>query len=551
VKPCTVTALLLCLMLLLVAHGVRAEATSADDAAARCQALASTDFTQVLDAPTQVAEASVVEAHGDNPAYCRVQGYVWPQVGFELRLPLSRWNGKFFEAGCGGACGNTGWMFLCPLYRGYACIASDMGHQGTGQDLSWAYQELQAQIDFDIRGPHVVALAGKAITERFYAKPPTRAYFMGCSTGGRQALGEAQRFPWDFDGIIGLAGAPSFSAVNMEYIWGERALRAKDGRSLLTRQDLELVHDAALARCDLDDGVKDGIIGDPYHCKFDPSELLCKPGATKACLTAEQVEAVKKIYAGPTTSSGEKKPYIRGLAPGSEMGWIDDNGMEFVKSGTELGGLEDWSLNVFRYLAFVPPAGPGWQLKDFDFDRDYKRLGVVETLMGAFNPDLRRFKDAGGKLIYAYGLNDQNSDPAAVIDYYETAERVTGSRAQTLGFFRLFMVPGMAHCTSGDGAFAIDYVSYLEDWVERNRAPDKLLGAHVDRQYLEQHTEVDGKPTDAWTAALALHFPLNPNIPVMFTRPIFPFPTLAKYKGTGDPKDAANFGPVPAPREEK
>jgi hypothetical protein len=497
---------------------------------ADCKALASVNFSKLQDAPTQIIDAQPVDARDKEPAYCRIRGYVAPQVGFELRLPSPDWNGKFIEMGCGGACGNTGWTFWCPLHRGYACIASDMGHRGKGQDMLWSSGNLQAQLDFDTRGPHVAALAGKAITERYYGKDSRKAYFFGCSNGGTQALAEAQRFPWDFDGIVDLAGVPSYSDMNAAYLWSVRALQDKAGRPLLNRPDLQLVHDAALARCDLDDGVKDGIIGDPYHCDFDPAVLMCKAGARTGCLDKARVEAVKKVYSGPITSTGVKASYIRGFAPGSELGWVDDDsGLDSVNSN-RIGGLEEWALEVFRYMAFMPAAGPQWTLADFDFDRDYKRLGVSETLWGASNPDLRKFRSAGGKLIMVQGWNDQNVVPAGQVDYYETVERTMGGRSQTQAFFRLFMVPGMNHCTGGDGAFAIDYLTYLEAWVERGKAPDVMIGAHV--------------LGTTWGQSLKLTFPLDRDTPIGFTRPVYPYPLRAKYKGAGDPNDAANFESV-------
>ena len=510
-----------------------------------CAALASVDFSGIQDAPTQIVDAKLTEASDGQPAYCQIQGYIWPQVGFEVRLPISHWNGKFFELGCGGRCGTFAWMMWCPLQRGYACIASDMGHSGKNQDMLWAYNNLQALIDFDTRGAHVAALAGKAITEHYYSKAPDKAYFIGCSNGGLQALVEAQRFPWDFNGIISLDGVPNLSDIDMEQVWGARTLRGEDGHALLTHQELQLVHNAALASCDMDDGVKDGVISDPYQCKFDPSELICKSGVKTACLSEAQVDAVKKIYAGPTTRKGEKLSYIRGPTPGSELGWIDDNvGMDYIHSGSGLGGSEEWVLEAFRYADFTPAPGPHWKLTDFDFDRDYTRLGVSETLWDASNPDLRKFKGAGGKLIVAQGWNDQSVVPAVNIGYYQLAEKTMGGRAATQEFFRLFVVPGMEHCTGGAGAFAIDYVSYLEKWVENGQAPDKLVGAHVDEQYLLQHSVIDGQQYGAWIGALQLKFPLDPAIPVTFTRPIYPYPVLAKYRGTGDPSRAENFHAV-------
>jgi feruloyl esterase len=270
-------------------------ASAAPDATAQCKALARADFSAIQDAPAQIVGTKVVEAKGKDPSYCQVGGYVAPQIKFELRLPIANWNGKFFEVGCGGACGHLGWTVWCPTDRGYACMVADMGHEGKGQDGLWAVNNLQAQIDFGYRGPHVAALAGKAITEHYYGKAPKYSYFRGCSTGGRQALVEAERFPWDFDGIIG--GAPwigdTDSTVN--FVWAYRALKGADGKLVVSQADLQLVHDAAVAKCDMDDGVKDGVISNPPACKFDPSELVCKAGQTGGCLTQIQADAVRKI----------------------------------------------------------------------------------------------------------------------------------------------------------------------------------------------------------------------------------------------------------------
>lgn len=493
----------------------------ADSAYERCEALEQTDFYELPDAPTQIVEAKVPATRSiDQSPYCEVRGYVWPQVGFELRLPISNWNGKFIEMGCGGACGTTRWAFWCPLHRGYACLASDMGHTGKGPDMLWSYNNLQAQIDLNVRGPHVVALAGKAISEAYYGKKPHRAYFMGCSSGGVQALSQAQRFPWDFDGIIGLSGSPYRADMLMHYLWTARVLRGPDQGPRLSRSDLRLTSNAAVAECDMDDGVRDRIISNPYRCRFDPAALLCKTGMQGDCLKEDQVEAVKRVYSGPVRSDGTRITYMRGLLPGSEEGW----------EGYEAN--ENWSLGMLRYMGFTPAPGLGWKPADFDFNNDYKRLGTAETLWSPANPDLIRFKDSGGKLLYAFGLSDAASNPAAAVEYYEKAEKLMGGRTPTQEFFRLFMVPGMGHCSGGNGAFAIDYLTYMEDWVERGIAPSKLVGAHVDPRNLPA------------TGPLGLRFPLDASIPVAFTRPIYPYPLYAKYLGSGDPNDASSFGPV-------
>src|SRR5262245_6708609 len=226
--------------------------------AEQCTALKNVDFSNIQDAPTQITAAKLIGTKGD-PVYCQVQGYVSPQVNFEIRLPVSNWNKKFMETGCAGACGTVLIDWLCPslLGKGYACIASDMGHAGKFGNGLWAYNNLQAEVDWGYRATHVTALAGKAITERFYRKAPDKSYFMGCSTGGRQGMVEAQRFPWDFDGII--AGAPSSdqSGAIMVRLGAALAMRAMDGSSILSQEDLQLVHNAVVAACDMNDGVRD------------------------------------------------------------------------------------------------------------------------------------------------------------------------------------------------------------------------------------------------------------------------------------------------------
>lgn len=496
--------------------------------AAECPALATADFSKIQDAPTRVIAARLVEASGGLPAYCQVQGMVLPSVGFELRLPTSNWNGKMFEAGCGGFCGNIR-IEACdpPLRRGYACIASDMGNKGGRTNGLALYNDLQAQIDFGFRAAHVTALAGKALTEYFYARAPSRAYFMGCSSGGQQALSEAQRFPWDFDGIIAGAPSPTFSGPMMYYEWAGRHLVGT-----VTPADLELLHERAVERCDLDDGLKDGLIGDPPACKFDPAELLCRSEGQTSCLTREKVEAVKKVYAGPTTSTGEKI-YTGGPMVGSELNWYGPGPAFGTTAITGAYGTSDgtsmsaWPSQYFRYVGFMPAQGPEGEYRPFDYDHDYKRLGMAEALFGnANNPDLRKFAAAGGKMIMYNGWADQSDIPSDAIDYYETAERTMGGRAVTQEFFRLFLVPGMNHCWGGEGAFAIDYLGYLEAWVERGQAPNVMIGAHL-----------TGDPGPA------NGFPLDP-AKVSFTRPVYPHPLQARYEGAGDPNDAASFGPV-------
>ena len=522
------------LILALAAVSPRSFAQTMSAESSRCKELAQADFTTVQDAPSQVVRTELVQRSSEHPAYCRVEGYVAPNVGFEMWLPTDGWNGKFLEIGCGGYCGHvfvSDWELGCgrPLSKGYACIASDMGHQGRGDDAVWALNNLQAVADYGYRATHVTALIGKAITERWYSTVPRKSYFTGCSTGGRQGLVEAQRFPWDFDGIVAGAPAINLSATLLNILWASLAIEGRDGKPILSQADLQLLHNAALAKCDMDDGLKDGIISNPQACRFDPQRLVCG-GATKTnCLSAEQAEAAKKIYAGPTTSSG-KLIFPSGAMPGAEL--------EFLS----YAGGSSFSRDFFRFLAFVS-AGPGWQRRDFDFDRDYQRLGMVEALTGGTDPDLRRFKANGGKLILYHGWADAGGGgiaPLKTVDYYETVERTMGGRSATREFLRFFMIPGMGHCSGGSGPHDFDYLSYLEHWVEDGHAPDKIVGAHIDFERFVHAHENDTDPDQEKLEAELRAYRQDPANRT-FSRPVYLYPAFAKYKGKGDPNSEGSF----------
>ena len=505
-----------------------AQTESADPAAAQCKALERADFSGVTDAATQITSAVFAPAAKSVPAHCNVQGYVATNVGIQVLLPATNWNGKFLKHGCGGFCGVL-LASACevPLQKGYACVVSDMGHKSTTLDAKWAYNNLQAEVDFGFRSTHVSTLAGKAIAEKYFGKPASRTYYMGCSTGGRQGMVAAQRFPYDYDAII--AGAPVIDETGdgMDLLWSVMATLGKDGKSILSPDDLRGVNQAALATCDMDDGVKDGVIGDPRTCSFDPAELQCKAGKKSGCLSKDQADAVRKIYNGPVNAKGQKI-YTGGALPGSELNWINN----YVSADGGPSIYHNFMADLFRYMGFMPDPGPGWTASQFDFDKDYKRIGMMESLYSGSNPDLRKFKANGGKLLVYQGWADQSVVPLNIIDYYETAVKTMGGRHATEEFFRLFMVPGMNHCTGGAGAYAIDYLTAMEEWVERGRAPDTLVSVHPKAE-----------------AGFPVRFPIDP-ANAEFSRPVYPYPLQPKYNGSGDPAKIENFTPaVPSARD--
>lgn len=495
-----------------------------------CATLARQDFSLVQDAPTQLMDTSLVRASAESPSHCLARGYISPQVGFELRLPLA-WNAKFVEVGQGGFGGAIANSRVCnhALRQGYACIVSDLGHTSTtteeprtisdsvrfparGQDKLWGYNNLQAEVDYGIRSSHIAALAGRAVTERFYDHAVERSYFMGCSGGGRQAMVEAQRFPWDFDGVIAIDPALNWTGTYLARAWTASAVTERDGTSLFSRADIDLLHNAVLAQCDARDGLKDGVIDDPRACRIDFTSLRCSTTKTTDCLSDRQIGAARQVYAGPTNSSGEALFFP--VMPGAEKG-----GMSFSISRESPTGY-------FQFLALDPDPGPNWKLSELDFDEDYKRLGVMEAIYASGNPDLRKFRDRGGKLIMAQGWDDSGSPlPLNTLDYYQTAARLIGGYAGTQAFARLFMMPGAAHCGGGPGANAVDYLSYLDAWVTRGSAPDMMKAAHLDSDDLQDFM--------SWPEEAR----------IKFTRPLYPYPLQARYE-RGDPNDYRSFGPV-------
>ena len=450
-----IRALLLALALLLpgIAHA-QAPAPNQPQAAVlpsaidRCEALAGGRFQTLEGAPTYLTSAKLRAASGVQPEACLVEGYVNPTVNFAILLPVSNWNGRYMVRGCGGSCGAVAIDLACArhLRDGYACLHTDMGHRSTMIDNSWAANNLQGLIDFGYRATHVTTVAGRAIIKAFYGQDPRYSYFFACSTGGRQGLIEAQRFPDDFDGIVAMAPASmapfgnskpaSISDVNGFNL-------GPDNRPILPNRKTLLIHAAVVRECDKLDGLLDGLISAPQACRFKPAQLLCKSSDTRACLTAPQVAVAEKMYAW------------RGVALGSELRWI----------GT--------------LIPNAPLPGEAWApIPDLGVGRGDPT--TIETMVAPNNPDLRPFQRHGGKLILVQGWSDAIVAPAPTLDYYQTVQRTMGGAAQTSAFARLFMIPGMEHCSGGDGAWAINYVDAMTRWVERGEAPKSLRGVHPD-----------------------------------------------------------------------
>ena len=509
--------LVLFLMIVASAWGVCAPAWGEFTGRDRCSPLKN---LAILD--TVILSVSVVDSAGDIPEYCRVTGYVLPSIHFEIRLPTVDWNKKFYMAGCGGYCGRVmdrqGFTNAMNygLRRNYAVATTDMGHWGKSMfDGTWAYHARQKEIDFGHRGTHEVCRVAKEIIKIYYGESPLHSYFAGCSNGGRQGLMEAIRYPKDFDGII--SGAPAFNwtgLVGTHGSWLIQANRGVDGRPIIDHDQLALISKAVYRACDGADGVVDGIIVDPRNCSFDVESLLCKEGQTEGCLSLDQVVALKKFYGGAKDSSG-KQLYPGGLPMGSETFW----GLWIIggKPGP-YGGVLPALMTLLtqdhlKYTAFETDC-PGCSPHAFDFDSDPEKMAYMTDILNATCPDLSRFKEAGGKLIMYQGWADPAVTPFATVAYFQSVVDTVGGLQKTQEFFRLFMVPGMAHCQipPGVGPDRFDLLTPLEAWVEQGVAPTRVIASQVGKDHK-----------------------------IVRTRPLCVYPEVPKYKGTGSQHDAANF----------
>ncbi|UCD77599.1 MAG: tannase/feruloyl esterase family alpha/beta hydrolase, partial [Desulfobacterales bacterium] len=465
--------------------------------------------------------STVVPAADGAPEYCRVLGYVRPAINFEIRLPTD-WNGKFYMAGCGGYCGTLdsdrpGFInaMAYALPRGYAISTMDSGHWGSSVlDGRWAYHNPVAEVDWAYRAVHETQHATKAVIEAYYGKRPEKSYFQGCSTGGRMALMEAWRFPEDFDGII--CGAPAMDytgLVGTFFAWLVQANTNPEGKDIITPAKVDLIRKAVYERCDKLDGIADGVIDDPRKCDFDPASLRCPPGTSADdCLTEEMTNTLEAWYGGARDSAG-KQLYPGGIPKGSEPYWW------LWLTGNEKGGgrlIPLFSANFLSYMAFRDDPGPDYTPMDFDFDNDPEALEYMAAIYNSDNPDLSKFKEHGGKLLLWHGWADAIVTPQKTVDYYEEVLSKMGGESKTKEFFRLFMIPGVDHCglLSGPGInqMGFDPLSALEAWVEKGTPPESLLA-----------TKKGTKDETLWT------------------RPLCPYPQVAKYKGSGDINDAANF----------
>ncbi len=461
----------------------------------------------------------------DLPAFCRVAGVIKPtsdsEIKFEVWLPSANWNGKFHGIGNGGFAGSITYQGLAgALARGYASASTDTGH--SGGNAEWALGHPEKIVDYGHRAIHEMTVKAKSVVKAFYGDGPKRSYFASCSNGGRQALMEAQRYPNDYDGIVAGAPANAFTQILTGFAWNMRMMLS-DPASYIPAKKLKAIEAAALAACDVRDGVTDGVLDDPTKCGFDPAVLLCKGAETDECLTEKQIAALKKIYAGPRNAKGQQ--IIPGFTPGSETGpggWTP-----WITGATPTAALQFFfSTQAFKHMVY---NDPNWDFKTFDLERDGKLANEkLAPVLNATDPDLKAFSARGGKLILYHGWNDAALPPVNTINYYQSVVAKLGQRRAN-SFVRLFMAPGVQHCAGGPGPDSFgqmvtsgqsdpqhDLTLAIERWVEQGVAPDQVIAT---------------KRAGA-------------NAPPQRTRPLCPYPQVARYKGSGSTDEAANFNCV-------
>ena len=431
-------------------------------------------------------------------------------------MPASGWNGRFLGVGNGGFAGTINYeQMSSSLRRGFATASTDTGHEAGAEDASWAFRHPEKVTDYGYRALHLMTLRAKEIVAAFYNQPAGHSYFDSCSNGGREALMEAQRFPEDYDGI--LAGAPANSWTRMlSSAIDVVQTMTSDPAAYISAMKLPAIHRAALEACD----AQDGIINDPSQCRFDPAKLACKGEESLACLTPPQMNTLRKLYAGGVDHQGDS--LFPGYVPGSELPawdyWV-------VGPGPGAGAGSRYPVNFFRYMV---TGDPKWEILDADAGRAQTEAErVVGHDLNATDPDLGRFAARGGKLVLYHGWDDAAISPWNTISYFKSVQGKLGAeKAHT--FTRLYMAPGMEHCSGGPGPNSFGQLGLteghgpgsgvlelLEQWVEHGTAPEAIVATRFESR--------NGSST-----------------PVL-SRPLCPYPGVAAYEGNGSPDRAENF----------
>jgi pimeloyl-ACP methyl ester carboxylesterase len=491
-------------------------ATSATSNGTACSSLAALTIpTITIRTATAVVAGPFTPPGASNamtlPAFCRVEATARPTTDSEIKFevwipPADAWNGKLEGVGNGGYSGAIGYAAMAiGLRHGYAVVSTDTGH--AGDDMKFGQGHPEKIVDWAYRSVHVMTDAAKLIVRDAQGRYAERAYFVGCSSGGHQALSEAQRYPEDYDGIV--AGDPAHNRIRQTFafLYSWVATHTADGKPIVPLTKLQLLTKSAIDACDALDGLKDGIIDDPRRCHFDPAKLACKSGDEPGCLTPPQLDAVRKMYDGlKNPRTGEQ--IFTGWPRGSEG--FGDSAIQSWRQYV-MDPPEPMRVGFFRYFLF---HDPNWDYRTIDYDRDLAYAEQKLPFMSAIEKDLTPFKKHGGKLVMYTGWSDPVVPPQDTVAYYDAVVKTNGGMDKTREFYRFFLAPGMGHCSGGPGPNQFDALAALEQWVEKGVAPDKLIASHSTNGKIDR------------------------------TRPLCMYPQVARYKGTGNSDEAANFSCV-------
>lgn len=466
---------------------------------------------RITEAVTVAAPASGAVTVG----HCRVSGVIDKEIRFTTLLP-DRWNGRLFSGGGGGFVGRVDNQAQTSVNLGYATVGTDTGHQGALTDATWALDNRERQLNFGYLAIPRTTEVARAIVKAYYGLPPRYSYFFGCSNGGRQALMEAQRYPDDFDGVVSYAPAFDFTNIAAAFVRNMQATfpdpRAL-GESAISPDNLKLLETAVLEACDAHDGVKDGVIDDPRDCRFSIADLPACPDdrAAAECVTKAQRAAIERIYA-PVTSQGTTiypgQPFGGEGQPAGWQAWITGINPQLAGATKGLAPSLQFAFGeeFFKYFVF---GRKDWEYRAYTLNTWRDDTRAAAAYLNAENPDLSAFKARGGKLIVAHGWADPALNPLSTIAYYE---RVQARDPRLRDFARLFMMPGVLHCTGGPGPDSVDWFTAVADWVEHGRAPDHVIA---------QKRGADGRAVNA--------------------RPLCPYPQRAVYDGKGSVTEASSY----------
>ena len=500
---------------MLAFFGQTASSNAGSLSSENCEALSGKDFKTVVGAAVTITKAELVSSKSDaHPAHCHVLATIAPSTGVEIQLPVENWNERLLFTGCGGLCGLIrSSQGADALARNYAVATTDMGHSlAPGEDpRAWTFNEELVE-EWQYLATHRATLLSKAVIATAYGRAQEYAYFRGCSTGGRQGLTEALMYPSDYDGVI--AGAPAAQMVTPHNVFAYASNSRADGSPILTAEAITLLSDSVLQACDKDDGLKDGVVGNPLSCAFKPESLRCAASQTERCLTEEQIDAANKVYDGARRADGAPF-YAMGYTKGSERDWISG----FI--GTDERGPRRAGSAQFTVERKI---GPDATLADFDYAKHGTSGSPVGGLLdfGSDGKKLETYINRGGKIILYHGWTDTDATPASSFYVYNAQAEAFGEEAVS-DFLRMFLMPGMNHCRGGNGVNTADYLDALELWVEDGKAPESL----------------DAYGTTADPFNYIAH-PLDPDT-IVKGRRLFSYPATSIYGGVGDEADPENW----------